>query len=416
MASSDQREVVRFIVENPGTHVLVHGRAGVGKSYVRDMCVEQCGGVNTIVVGPTGLSIDAVRTRHAYTLCRFLNGCSEGGKGVVVDVGLLRRSQVVVEEAGMVSPREWVALDQTLRDVLGHPHVPFGGVRLVLFCDLLQLRPVDGHYFWNLPTFQPPRFAMTVFELTTNHRIGTQDREAAEEFENFLDVLRTHRACGRAHGLLHYYFNRRNVPENVLRLCSTQARAEEHNKHMLAKSTAERYVFQNVRKEGVETYLELKLDAPVQITRNIYDPDDHVLLAVNGTFGVFGGVEDDETLEEVDPGMIVCRPKSTMVVLVRHGNNTRRIPLVEDRDALCYRFPVRLAYAATIHRVQGQTMDAVCVDGAQMFDPQQLYTACSRVRSMNHLYVKNVPYESIVNPRLEIDPEITRFLAMNKLA
>lgn len=77
----------------------------------------------------------------------------------------------------MVSCDEFAALDTHLRTALGVA-LPFGGLRVVLFCDVLQLQPVDGRYFWMTRPFVRLEQRIIVFELTTNHRIKDGDEEA----------------------------------------------------------------------------------------------------------------------------------------------------------------------------------------------------------------------------------------------
>lgn len=70
--------------------------------------------------------------------------------------------------------------------------------------------------------------------------------------------------------------------------------------------------------------------------------------------------------------------------------------------------PLSLAYAVTVHRVQGQTLENVVFDGHNMFDSQHLYTAASRVRSLHSFYCKNVDVEALYT--LQRDPRIDTFL------
>lgn len=148
----EQVTVIAFAAKNPGTHMLVHGRAGVGKSYVRDKIIEVCQGTTSIVLGPTGMSINRkMPTPFVYTCARFLRATPESIRDctnlaaheLAVPPNVLRRGQIIFEEAGMISPVEFCAMDKALQASLG-VRKPFGGLRVILFCDVLQLRPVDG--------------------------------------------------------------------------------------------------------------------------------------------------------------------------------------------------------------------------------------------------------------------------------
>lgn len=152
--SFEQACVVEYAAKNPGTHMLVHGRAGVGKSVVRDKIVEVCRGTKSIILGPTGMSINSkMPTPFVYTCARFLKATPSSIKsvtklasnGLLLADTLLRKSHLLLEEAGMISPTEFCALDLALQGVLKNT-LPFGGLRLIIFCDVLQLKPVEGMY------------------------------------------------------------------------------------------------------------------------------------------------------------------------------------------------------------------------------------------------------------------------------
>lgn len=442
MFSADQASVVRYVVKNPSINVLVHGRAGVGKSFVRDTCIEACTGTKTIVVGPTGLSIDTLpaKVEYKFTLSRFL--CAKGstlgdvallGQRLAVPTSVLQRSQIFIEEAGMLSAAEFTALHRALVRTLG-VHKPFGGVRLVLFCDLLQLRPVNNKFFWETTAFYEMDPNLVMFELTVNHRINDADPEAGEELENFLSALRTHtfHKNGRATAMMVYFFNYRKCPEDVLRLCSTNKLADEYNTARLEAWPGSMYVLvakHNNKATVQREEIYIKRGVRVQVTRNIYSADGK-MLAVNGSFGTFldfhfegKHVEDEPMLEQDTTTRLKCK-KNTQWRLrldingkeldlspyefTDHDNETKK------RLATIYQYPIQVAFAVTIHRVQGQTLNAVCVDGRELFDSQQMYTACSRVRTLHGLYCKDVSVVEL--QETPIDDRIVQFMQANNLS
>ena len=166
-----------------------------------------------------------------------------------------------------------------------------------------------------------------------------------------------------------------------------------HNQAALETATGKSYWLSGSRAPEAT---HVRVGCRVQITHNIYSNGD--LLAVNGAFG---------TLEDVAaPSELVrCSGKKDPVrfrVRLDHGQRVVEFgaiavcgtpkqegPLNAYISARSYEYPLQPAYAVTIHRVQGQTLPAAIVDCTDLFDAQQFYTACSRVRTLHGLYVQN---------------------------
>lgn len=210
----------------------------------------------------------------------------------------------------------------------------------------------------------------------------------------------------------------------MLRVCSTNALADEYNQRRLDSwHNKTKFVFYTSLRSVAtpQVYISLKYGVPVQITRNIYcQKSPGRLLAANGTFAVFVGVDGIKTNPKKRQHIVQCRKADVhhLRLLVQTSSMTgdQSIPLPLMLDNGVYRFPVQLAFAVTIHRVQGQTLCAVCVNGAQLFDPQHLYMACSRVRSLSGLYCENMRPDTCISTKLTLDPNITTFLQANGLS
>ena len=175
---AEQFFVVEFAAKNPSTHMLVHGRAGVGKSVVRDSIVECCRGTTSVILGPTGMSVSAkMPTPYVFTCARFLKATPAtikdvnalASSGVLLGKDIIKRAQIIIEEAGMLSPTEFCALNVALQKAIGS-RKPFGGIRIIIFCDVLQLKPVEGTYFFETDAFGALHSRMTAFELEMVHR------------------------------------------------------------------------------------------------------------------------------------------------------------------------------------------------------------------------------------------------------
>jgi len=439
--SSDQSSVVQYIATNPTKWVLVHGAAGTGKSLVRDVCVRECRGTNTIILGPNSLSVDNITncndiSSYVYTVSRFLGiigRClrhqlmllAEGGVPECMEIDTtinektIRNSQIFITRCEMVNSADFSGLHHNLCKLLGNQQL-FGGIRVVMFCDFRQLRPIDNKCFWITDVFKRYCEEFTVFELNVaNHRLTDPDPEAVDEFQNLLTAMRTRtmHTNSRAAGILNYFINARKIPKDVLRLCATREVADDINTKTLR--TLDGIIF---CLKGKKSIITLKIGAKIQLTRNIYTQDiDETLLGTNGALGVVlsidyvgAHIEDDpaEAIENENLIIIKATSKTNWRVNISLDSNESVLvlrptefytyhPETGKKQALSYQWPIQLAFALTINRVVGSSLDKVCIIGKDLYDAQKAYTACSRVHSLHGLYCQDL-YPNIFYPKIDI--------------
>lgn len=299
----------------------------------------------TLVLGPTGMSIVGVgMTLERFHRCEAPPPCEV----------------VVVEEISMVSNLEISRLDARLRSLSGQPHETFGGKRVVFVGDVFQLRPADGHG----PFFTSASWTgVHVVQLTGQHRQDSCD----DDFGALLADARRGVIGHRANQVLEWISSRGPPPSDVPRIYSRRAAAERHNRRMQARLTGASHRFFG---------LPVKVGTRVCFNRNFYRSE---TLCANGQCGKVVGVE------------------SSRAALVRCDDD--RLVRV-DADVLGY------GWALTIHRVQGQTLSRVCVDGGDFHEGGQAYVGISRVRRLDDLWVSHVHAEDFEIGR---DDDWTRF-------
>ncbi|HLS62082.1 MAG TPA: AAA family ATPase, partial [Ruania sp.] len=408
-----------------GENLFLTGRAGTGKStLVRQFLASTRRSV--VVAAPTGIAALNVGgcTLHRLlslspttTLEDVRHGRYRPGRFAKAIASL---DTLVVDEASMVRADLFDMLTAALERFGPHPGSPFGGVQLVLVGDLHQLPPVvtprDATYF--ATRYETPYFfsadsyraeAFPTVELTTVFRQAGDDRLTA-----ILNSLREGALLGHAMAEL----NARTDPDFQpppdqlwLTLTPTNRLATSRNKQRLAQldtpehlSTAVRTGDLSALEEPADAVLHLKVGAQVMMLTN--DPADRW---VNGTLGRIEHIAQDEG-ELV--GTVTFTDGSAAEVAPHTWEATR--PVVDGgrlRHEVVGTFtqlPLRLAWAITIHKSQGQTLENVVVDlTGGTFSAGQVYVALSRCTSMAGLVLRRP-----VLPRdLKSDRRILRFLA-----
>jgi hypothetical protein len=246
---------------------------------------------------------------------------------------------------------------------------------------------------------------MTTFELDTIHR------QADGEFREVLNALREGRMDAEMGQMLNERCFRRPVDADVITLTVTNALASKINSDALAALPGPTKKSRAIidpdfgRHYPADEELLLKVDARVMFLRNDTAGPDGPRFA-NGTIGTVKKIKADTVIVEVDGAAIEVEPmtwqKTEPVVSAVSKMVTHRV-LGEFTQ-----FPLRLAWAVTIHKAQGKTLDAAVIDlGQRAFAPGQTYVAFSRLTSLDGLYLKRPlsPSDIIV------DQDVLRFMS-----
>ena len=415
---TDEQLAVFDEIETTMDAIFVTGRAGTGKSTLLSHLAANTS-KRIAICAPTGVAALNVGGQTIHSLFRL-------PIGVIADHPLphppeLRRvlgaiETLVIDEVSMANADLIDAVDRTLREAR-RSSLPFGGVQVVLFGDPYQLAPVppsDPHeraYFadryrspWFFDAHVWERMPITVRQLSTIHR------QRDPEFAAMLTAVRhgtvTQEIADALNGA-----GARPVPpgEDAITLASTNATVSAINARGLAslRGPVARNMAEVAGEFGRGTYpadeiLELKVGARVMFLRNDTSGDARW---VNGTMGVV--VELGETVKvEVDGGDVhEVEPATWEKFRYEYSPISRE--LKREVVAEFTQFPLRLAWAVTIHKSQGQTFDRALIDlGSGAFAPGQTYVALSRLRTLEGLHLSRP-----LRPRdVIVDPHVRRFM------
>ena len=385
-----------YLQNGPG-HLFVTGRAGTGKSTLLT-CLKDLIADEMVVLAPTGLAAVNVggQTIHSFfgfpprlirpdDIRRSRNG------------GVMRRLKfLVIDEVSMVRSDLMWAIDQALRVNRGRPREPFGGVRLALFGDLHQLPPVinDAEVAEHLDSSYGGPFFFSIAALREGS--GTALIELSEVFrqrdEALLGVLNKVRE-GDADVEDLELLNTRVSPIRTLSdgepyviLTPTNAAAGRINMAYLNALPGQPRPYKaattgefNATAQPTEEVLVLKPGAKVMLLRN--DPDRRW---VNGTIARVSRLEEGRVWVEV--GREEHEVEQVSWESRRYAYDKGAEKIVETVAGTFTQFPLRLAWALTIHKSQGLTLDKVYIDlGRGTFAHGQAYVALSRCRTLEGL-------------------------------
>ncbi len=402
----------KYVLET-GVSVFLTGKAGTGKTTFLKYIVSETG-KRCAVVAPTGVAaINAGGvTIHSFfqlPLCPYLPDVKE----LVTEyqmpekyrslnrerIRILRTLELlVIDEISMVRADLLDAVDATLRRYRRNDR-PFGGVQLLMIGDIQQLPPVvtdaekpymdrvyASSFFFNSKALQKLQYM--VIELDTIYR------QKDARFMEILNDIRSGMPKTESLDML----NRRLAPEFTppenerwIRLTTHNYQADSVNKSRLDALkgdtlTCKAEISGNFPESAypAETSLSLKVGAQVMFTRN--DPSGEKLY-YNGKIG---------TVTTIEPHIVVTDGNGDEIEVKQETwENVKYELSAEDNeiraavDGTFTQYPLRLAWAITIHKSQGLTFDRVIIDAGKAFSSGQVYVALSRCRTLEGIVLSS---------------------------
>jgi ATP-dependent exoDNAse (exonuclease V) alpha subunit len=415
--SLEQAEVFQAI-ESTRQNVFVTGRAGTGKSTLLNHLSWHTS-KQIVIAAPTGVAALNVGGQTIHSLFRL-------PVGVIADHPIDQSDTVrkllntidtlVIDEVSMVNADLMDAIDRSLRQARQRPTDAFGGVQIVLFGDPYQLAPVPGDsderaYFedtyrslWFFDAKVWREADLRIFELSEVHR----QRDA--DFKFMLNAVRHGQVTAEIAGALNSMGARTAPDEGAITLATRNDSVNRINASALKRLSGRALTAQaDITGDfGGRTYpadqtLELKVGAQVMFLRNDSAGEGGPRW-VNGSIGTVTRIDStvyvdiDGEIHEVDP---VIWEK------YKYSYDPATKKLTKNVVAEFTQFPLRLAWAVTIHKSQGATYERAIVDlGSRVFSPGQTYVALSRLTSLEGLYLTRPlrPNDIIV------DPNVRRFM------
>jgi hypothetical protein len=299
---------------------------------------------------------------------------------------------LIIDEVSMVRADLLDAIDTLLRHLRYQPNTPFGGVQLLLIGDLFQLAPVVKEAEWNLlkPYYKGIYFfhSKAFQQLNTLHfELDKIFRQQDKTFIHILNQVRKNQITTHELQTLNqrYQPNFKNKEKNYHIILTTHnARAEEINNQHMDELWTRKYTYQaQIQGEFPETNypteakLILKKGARVMFVKN---DNQQPRQFYNGQIGKITAITQHTITVESENEKIEVKPMEWENIQYETEETTRTIK--ETIIGTFKQYPLRPAWAITIHKSQGLTFDKVLIDAEAAFAYGQVYVALSRCRSL----------------------------------
>ena len=411
---ADQQKAFDLIA-NTNTPLFITGKAGTGKSTFIKMIQEKIA-KNFLVLAPTGIAAINVGGQTMHSFFGFplevIGPSTELNVSFEKQVLLRHVDTIIVDEVSMVRCDMVDGMDRCLRTAF-HTHMPFGGKQVVFVGDLFQLPPVVGNpadedmlgdlwekgkpYFYKAHVLK--RMNLPKIEFRTVYR------QKDSVFLGVLNRLRIGECTQRDLNLL----NRRvrwigNKEDYSIALTAKNKKANLINEEKLASLDGEEHCYYGeiIGQFGekdciVPKELKLKVGAQVMFCRNISHS------CVNGTIAKVSNLSEDTITVKLENGAEVNVEQTVWESLERVYNRETK-KMESEVVGTFTQYPLKLAWAVTIHKSQGMTFDRMHFDLSHgTFAPGQAYVAISRMRTLEGLTLSNPiqPYHIIQNPEIK---------------
>ncbi len=416
--------------------VFLTGKAGTGKTtflkYIKEHSIKQMA-----VVAPTGVAaINAGGvTIHSFFQLPFTPYVPER-KGFTNEESMDRHHLIgrlkinserrkifqqlellVIDEISMVRADVLDAIDVVLKHFRSRHNEPFGGVQMLLIGDMFQLPPVVPDAEWSILSQHygsPYFFSSKVMEEKTPAYVELNKiyRQSDERFIGVLNQVRNNELDEIGYEILHENYTpnfQHTKADGFITLTTHNYKADAINADELAKLQTKLYSFKaDVQQEfGEKSYpadetLHLKIGAQVMFMKNDLDKAKRYF---NGKIGVVEKVEDDKIFVQCKGEPAPIEVKKYRWENIRYSLNKQSQQVEEDVVGAFTQYPLRLAWAITIHKSQGLTFEKAIIDAGKAFAPGQVYVALSRCTTLEGM----VLLSKITASSLHSDPRILEF-------
>lgn len=400
MEGNQELKTAWEFVEKTGKSVFLTGKAGTGKTTFLKRVVEESR-KRVVVVAPTGIAaINASGvTIHSFfqlPLHPFIPGAkieskfafSKEKRSIIKTMDIL-----VIDEISMVRSDLLDAVDSVLRRFRNR-YRPFGGVQLLMIGDLQQLTPVvTDEEAQLLASYYPTPYFFGSRALSQVDYVTIELKEVyRQQDERFISILNSVR-CGHPSADVIRTLNGRYDPhflpapeDGYIRLTTHNHIANSYNEQQLDMIDEPSHFFDAVIDGNFPEYsyptearLELKVGSQVMFVKN--DPSSERRY-FNGRIGVVTDFFEEYILVQCpgDDEKIAVEPLEWENC--RYVINEQTQEMETEVQGLFRQYPLRLAWAITIHKSQGLTFDRAIVDAAAAFASGQVYVALSRCRTL----------------------------------
>ena len=416
-------ELAYEYVQHTNRCIFLTGKAGTGKTTFLRRLKKECSKQLT-VVAPTGvaaINAEGVTIHSLFQLPpQVFIPTPEARKQLFSEMQMRAQKQrilrnlelLVIDEVSMVRSDLLDTIDAVLRHVKHRPNHPFGGVQVLFIGDLFQLSPVAREQEWRLmqPYYEGAYFfqAQVFRELQPVYiELDHVFRQTNGEFVEILNQVRNNALT--QHSLQE--LNKRYIPdfepskqkEHYITLSTHNSKVDAINLREMEALDTKPYSYHARIKDTfpeslfpMDETLTLKVGARVMFIKNDSSPEK---LYYNGKLGVVSSLEKTAITVTCEDGTVVEVHQETWENL-RYTSETGSDTITTEVIGTFVHYPLRLAWAITIHKAQGLTFERVVIDAEDAFSAGQVYVALSRCRTLDGIVLRTpIPNCALTNAR-----------------
>ena len=422
-ANMNAYELAYEYVQHTNRCIFLTGKAGTGKTTFLRRLKQECF-KQLAVVAPTGvaaINAEGVTIHSLFQLPpQVFLPTPEARKQLFSEMQMRGQKQrvlrnlelLVIDEVSMVRSDLLDTIDAVLRHIKHKPHHPFGGVQVLLIGDLFQLSPVAREQEWRLmqPYYEGAYFfqAHVFRELHPVYiELDHVFRQTNSDFVEILNQVRNNALTSQSLQLL----NKRYQPDfepskqsdHYITLSTHNSKVDAINQREMEVLRGKAYTYQAKIQDTfpesmypMDLALTLKVGARVMFIKNDSSQEK---LYYNGKLGIVTSLSKNAINVTCEDGTLVDVHTETWENL-RYTSNTGADTISTEVIGTFSHYPLRLAWAITIHKAQGLTFDRVVIDAADAFAAGQVYVALSRCRSLNGVVLHTpIPNKALTNAR-----------------
>lgn len=439
--NNEMFQLATSLVNESNRNIFLTGKAGTGKTtflkYIRQNCIKQIA-----VTAPTGVAaINAGgATIHSFfqlPLSPFIpeaRGFMPNNEAVNKHslLGRMRLNSekrkilqqlelLIIDEISMVRCDTLDAIDTVLRHFRYRNNEPFGGVQVLFIGDMFQLPPIVPDEEWKLlsPFYKSAYFfdSQVMEQFPPVHiEFNKIYRQSDETFIHLLNEVRHNHISEEGMQLLNGRYDpwfELNSNEGYIFLTTHNYKSDNTNAEEISKLKTKLFSFKAEitgefyeKSYPADELLELRVGAQVMFIKN---DKEKVKRYFNGKIGIVTKIEEDKILVQCKGDADEIEVHKEIWENIRYSIDKQTQQLEEEVIGKFVQYPLRLAWAITIHKSQGLTFEKAVIDAGRAFAPGQVYVALSRCTSLKGIVLKS----QITASGLHTDARILEFSAKN---
>ena len=418
------QELAYHYVQHTNRCIFLTGKAGTGKTTFLRRLKQECP-KQMAVVAPTGvaaINAEGVTIHSLFQLPpQLFLPTDEARRQLFAEMQMRANKQrvlrnlelLVIDEVSMVRADLLDTIDVVLRHFKHRPTIPFCGVQLLVIGDLFQLSPVVREEEWRLlqPYYEGPYFFQArVFRELKPIYIEFEHvyRQTNVEFLSILNEVRNNTLTPQSFAVLNARVRSLGVQEfrsleGAITLSTHNSKVDAINQREMDALKGKEYTYKATITDTfpesmypIDKQLTLKVGARVMFIKNDSSTDK---LYYNGKLGVVTSLSKQAINVRCDDGTEV-NVHNEVWENIRYNADSGSDQVQTEIIGTFTHYPLRLAWAITIHKAQGLTFDQLIIDAEDAFAAGQVYVALSRCRSLEGLTLLTpIPTRALTNAR-----------------